>query len=101
MAETVGEVISMAKVQGVIIPPAYKEDYLRLFDSFPDDTVTSLYRDLKDGKKVEDTETEMILGRMVDLGKKAGLSVPCFEKAYAMAQSIGKRNWGGHGMKHT
>lgn len=35
----------------------------------------------------------MILGRMVDLGKKAGLSVPCFEKAYAMAKSMGKRNF--------
>lgn len=101
VAETVGEVIAMAKVQGVIIPPAYKEDYLRLFDSLPDDTVTSLYRDLKGGKKVEDTETEMILGRMVDFGKEAGLSVPCFEKAYEMAQSMGKRNWGSHGMKHT
>ena len=88
-----GEVIAMAKVQGVIIPPAYKEGYLRLFDSLPDDTVTSLYRDLQDGKKVEDTETEMILGRMVDLGKKAGLSVPCFEKAYEMAKSMGKRSF--------
>ena len=30
---------------------------------------------------------------MVDLGNEAGLSVPCFEKAYKMAQSMGKRNF--------
>ena len=37
VAETVGEVIAMAKVQGVIIPPAYKEDYP---DSYP---LTTIY----------------------------------------------------------
>lgn len=91
----------MAKVQGVIIPAAYKEDYLRLFDSLPDDTVTSLYRDLQDGKKVEDTETEMILGRMVDLGKKAGLSVPCFEKPMQWLKAWEKELSCSHEIKHT
>lgn len=85
VAEAVEEVITVARAQGVIFPETYKENYLCLFDSLPGDTVTSLYRDLKDGKKTEDTETEMILGRMVKMGKEAGVPVPCFEKAYEKA----------------
>lgn len=86
--EAVGEVIAAAKAYGVTFPENYKKDYLALFDSLPEDTITSLYRDLKDGKKVEDTETEMILGRMVEMGKKKGVETPCFKEAWERARGI-------------
>lgn len=42
--EAVGEVIAAAKAYGVTFPENYKKDYLALFDSLPEDTITSLYR---------------------------------------------------------
>lgn len=78
--EAVGEVIAAAKAYGVTFPENYKKDYLALFDSLPEDTITSLYRDLKDGKKVEDTETEMILGRMVEWERKREWKHPVSKK---------------------
>lgn len=83
--EAVGEVMAVAKAKGVTFPETYEEEYVQKFLSFPGDTVTSLYRDLSGGKKAEDTEASMILGRMVEMGKETGVEVPVFHKAWEWA----------------
>lgn len=83
--EAVGEVIVVAKANGVMLPETYEKEYVQKFLSFPDDTVTSLYRDLSGSKKAEDTETAMILGRMVEMGTERGVDVPVFRKAWEWA----------------
>ncbi|MGN0954155.1 ketopantoate reductase family protein [Dialister sp.] len=82
---TVREVIQVAAAKGVRLPKEYEDNFVKLFTSLPEDTVTSLYRDLRSGKKAEDTETEMILGRMVRMGEETGVNVPCFREAYEKA----------------
>lgn len=89
--EAVGEVMAVAKAKGVSFPVEYEENYIRIFRSLPDDTVTSLYRDLSGGKKAEDTEAAMILGRMVDMGKETGVEVPVFRRAWEWAMKQNRK----------
>lgn len=84
--EAVREVIRAAASEGVFLPKSCEEGYVAAFLSLPEETVTSLYRDLKSGKKAEDTEAEMILGRMVKIGKERGLDIPVFQKAWEWAR---------------
>lgn len=83
--EAVREVMAVASAKGVTFPETYEEEYVQKFLSFPEDTVTSLYRDLSGGKRAEDTETSMILGRMVEMGKETGVEVPVFHRAFQWA----------------
>lgn len=86
------EVISVAKAKGVHFPENYEDFYVHIFESLPEDTITSLYRDLDSGKKADDTEVHMILGRMVEMGKEMGIPVPYFAKAYERALAKAAKN---------
>ena len=83
--EAVREVIAVAGAEGVCLPESYEEEYVNLFLSLPPDTVTSLYRDLKSGKNMKDTEADMILGNLVQMGKKRGIHVPVFRRVWEWA----------------
>lgn len=81
----VREVMDVAEKKGVQIPSAFEEKFVNYFESLPADTITSLFRDLSSGKKADDTEAHMILGRMVEMGKETGVDVPVFTRAYENA----------------
>ncbi len=71
------ELVSVAKARGVEMPEGLVEQYMDNFMALPPDTMTSLYRDLKQGKKKN--ELSHIVGRLVELAREAGVAVPCHE----------------------
>lgn len=81
----VREVMAVADKKGVHIPEQFEDHFVSYFESLPANIVTSLFRDLSSGKKADDTEALMILGRMVEMGKETGVAVPIFTKAYENA----------------
>ena len=86
------EMISVAAAEGTKLPSDYEDWHVNFFKNIPDDTMTSLYRDLESGKKADDTEVHMILGRMVEMGRETGVPVPYFTKAYERALAKAAKN---------
>ncbi len=72
-----GELVDVAAAKGVRLPDSLVDQYMENFMALPPDTVSSLYRDLKAGKKK--TELSHIVGRLVQLGREAGVPTPCHE----------------------
>ena len=63
----------------------------------PQDAVTSLYRDLSGGKPAERTELAHIVGRMVEMGREAGVPVPYHAAVYERFASASVNNGEGYG----
>lgn len=78
----VEELVAVAKARGVALPKDTADKYVGQFPSFPDDTTTSLYRDLASGKNIRHTELDHIIGRMVELGCQANVPTPYHKIAY-------------------
>lgn len=76
------EVVDVAKAYGVTIPPEFIATLIQTFHTMPGTTITSLYRDLLDGKDPRDTELDILLGDLVRKGKNVGVDTPIFAKAY-------------------
>ena len=76
-----GELVAVAAAKGVILPENTVDDCVNSFELMPPETVTSLYRDLRDKKPVERTELDHIIGRMVRLGEETGVAVPYHKAA--------------------
>ena len=72
-----GELVSVAEAMGVSMPEGLVEQYMSNFLALPPDTMTSLYRDLKNGRRKN--ELSHIVGRLVELAGQAGVPVPCHE----------------------
>ena len=71
-----GELVSVAAAKGVSLPPSTVDDCVKAFMVMVPETVTSLYRDLRDGKPAEKTELLHIIGRMVQFGEETGVPTP-------------------------
>lgn len=76
------EIHDVAAESGVIIHQSYMDTIKEKFLESPDDTITSLYRDLTAGKAPQDTELDLMIGYVVKQGKQLGIPTPVFEKAY-------------------
>ncbi len=46
------------------------------------DAMSSLYRDLSNGKPARETELDHIIGRMVEMGRRTGVPTPYHTIAY-------------------
>lgn len=78
----VGELIAVATAKGVTLPENTSARFVYEFSKLPPDTMTSLYRDLSNGKPASETELDHIIGRMVEFGHQTGVAVPYHKTAY-------------------
>lgn len=78
----IGELTAVAAARGVALPESTADRYAEDFSKIPPDTMTSLYRDLSDGKPAKETELDHIIGRMVELGRQTGVAVPYHRAVY-------------------
>ena len=87
----VGEIVSLASAKGVRMPEDIVEKQVEAFSKLRPETVTSLYRDLSDGKSVERTELSHLIGNMIRIGKETGVPTPYHQavwEKYANARDI-------------
>lgn len=82
MRAVIGDMMAVAAAKGVILPKDTADRHIEIFARVPDDTVTSLYRDLSGGKPANETELDHIIGRMVELGRQTGVPTPYHQAAY-------------------
>lgn len=80
--EAYSEVQQVAKARGVELSDEFVAKLVGTIDTNPAHTITSLYRDLLDGKDPRDTELDHLLGYLIKQGKELGIPTPVFEKAY-------------------
>lgn len=78
----VGELIAVAAAKGVTLPGNTSDRFVHEFSKLPPDTITSLYRDLSNGKPASETELDHIIGRMIEFGRQTGVDVPYHLAAY-------------------
>ena len=76
------ELIAVAAAKGVTLPADTADRFVDDFAKMPPDTMTSLYRDLSSGKPSNETELDLIIGRMVALGRETGVATPYHAAAY-------------------
>ncbi|NCC15031.1 MAG: ketopantoate reductase family protein [Clostridia bacterium] len=74
------DILRLAKAEGVVGMDDMPQRYLKQFLNFPPQTITSLYRDMRDGK--EETEFEWVVGGGYRLANELGVSVPFMQKVY-------------------
>ena len=77
-----GELVSVAAARGVTLAGDVVDRYVEAFLKMPPDGVTSLYRDLRDGKSADQTELYHVVGRLVELGEAAGVPTPYHRAVY-------------------
>ena len=77
-----GEMSAVAAARGVRLSGELTEKLVEFFWKSPPDTITSLYRDLSGGKPADRTELDHIIGRMVGMGREAGVPTPYCKAAY-------------------
>ena len=82
LRDTIGSMVAVAEAKGVTLPEELSSDIVEAFKNTPPDEVTSLYRDLRSGKPVEQTELHHLVGRMVEMGRELGIPTPYHEAAY-------------------
>lgn len=78
----IGGVLAVAAAKGVALPEKMTDRYVDDFSKMPPETMTSLYRDLSNGKPANETELGHIIGRMVELGQQTGVATPYHKIAY-------------------
>ncbi|HWP80269.1 MAG TPA: 2-dehydropantoate 2-reductase [Candidatus Acidoferrum sp.] len=76
------ELTGVASAMGMALPADLADRYFAEFEANPPGTVSSLYRDLRDGKPPERTELSHIVGRLVTLGRQCGVATPLHEKMF-------------------
>lgn len=76
------EIISVAAANGVILPEDAADFCVENFAKLAPETVNSLYRDLSSGKPPQKTELDHLIGRMIEMGRAAGVPAPYHETAY-------------------
>lgn len=77
-----GELTAVAAAKGVKLPDDTADRFVDDFSKMPPDTMTSLYRDLSNGKPANETELDHIIGRMVAFGQQTGVATPFHKAAY-------------------
>ena len=78
----IGELLAVAAARGVALSGDTADRWVGFFLKMPPDTVTSLYRDLANGKPAHETELDHIIGRMVELGRQTNVATPYHKAAY-------------------
>jgi len=78
------ELVNVAKAYGVNIPDSLVENYMKTFKNLPEGAITSLYRDIRDGKPY--SEFDAIIGKAYRLSQKAGTNTPSINRAYLKYQ---------------
>ncbi len=74
------DILRLSKASGVTGLEEMPEKYYQHFLTLPPQTISSLYRDIRDGK--EETEFEWVVGGGYKLAQELGVSVPYMEKVY-------------------
>ncbi|MCQ4936983.1 ketopantoate reductase family protein [Anaerotignum propionicum] len=74
------DILRLAKASGVSGLEDMPEKYYQHFLTLPPQTISSLYRDIREGK--EETEFEWVIGGGYKLAQEMGISVPYMEKVY-------------------
>lgn len=78
----IDNLLAITKAAGVPLPASQKEDTIDFFEQLGDAGMTSLYRDIQDGKDVKDTEFEHLIGRYRALGQKYHVPTPYADAVY-------------------
>ena len=76
------ELQAVAAANGISLPQDFINRLIQSFYKYPPKTVSSLYRDLTNGKHWKETELDLMIGYVVQEGKKQGIPTPIFEGAY-------------------
>lgn len=74
------DILRLAKATGVMGMEDMPEKYFKHFLTLPPHTITSLYRDMREGK--EETEFEWLVGSSCELAKRLNVSIPFMQKVY-------------------
>lgn len=74
------DILGLAKASGVTGMEEMPERYYQHFLTLPPQTISSLYRDIREGK--EETEFEWVVGGGCKLAKEMGVSVPFLKRVY-------------------
>lgn len=77
----VGEVLAVARAEGVDIPPGMEERMKAYADALPGNMRASLLIDLSQGKRIE---VEALQGSVVRRGQRAGVPTPIMATLYAV-----------------
>lgn len=86
------ELYSLGIACGAKLPEKIIQDYLERFRSFPAETTSSLYRDVRDGNP--QTELDAVIGGGCRLAEEKGIAVPCLKAAYERAKERTKKTEG-------
>jgi len=78
------ELLAISEAEGVGLYPNIIDDMLKYGGSLPTGTTSSMNIDFINGKK---TELETLTGSVVELGRKHGIPLPEYEKAYSILKS--------------
>jgi 2-dehydropantoate 2-reductase len=76
-----GEILSLAKVRGVALPPTAIEDTIEKAKKFPFETKTSFQRDVESPGKPD--ERDLFGGSIIRLGKELGVPTPGTQDVFA------------------
>ncbi len=80
------ELYTLAKSMKVNVSDKIVDKYMDVFNRLPDDAITSLYRNIKDGDF--NTEFDAIIGKAHRFAAKANVNAPCIEKTYLKYKDI-------------
>ena len=86
--EIMRELYAVSEAEGVGLYEGVIDDMLKYGGSLPAGNTSSMNSDYLAGRK---TEIETLIGIVVKLGKKHGLSLPVYEQVYEKLQLSGKR----------
>ena len=82
------EIYSIAKARGVKVSENLLDRYIEVFKRLPAGSITSLYRNIKDGDK--NTEFNAIIGKAYRFAKESNLSTPCLNAVYEKYKYLAK-----------
>ena len=74
------ELVLLAHLSGVEVENGLAERYTDIFSKMAPGTITSLYRDIRNGNA--ETEFDAIIGKAYHLGKKLNAETPCIDAVY-------------------
>ncbi len=80
IADVYEELVKLANANGVKVAQDIVERYKATFSRLPKSAITSLYRDIKDGKP--NTEFDAVIGKAYKIAVKYGINAPCITKTY-------------------
>ncbi|MEW5708234.1 MAG: 2-dehydropantoate 2-reductase [Pseudomonadota bacterium] len=80
LRDVMNEVVAVARVKGIDLPPDTVDQQMRFTDGLPPDMVSSMLGDLRRGNRLE---VPWLSGAVVRLGREAGVPTPLNRAIYA------------------